>query len=286
MSSTPSAWLVPALIGGALLLLSTLEALSPLRRRTQPRPRRWLRNGATAAIAFAVARPLQLLLLIPFATWLQEQGFGLLHLVDWPALPELLLALLLLDGTLWYWHWANHRVGLLWRFHAVHHEDKDLDASTAMRFHFAELGLSVFWRILQVAVIGAAPDQLLVYAVVLTVSAIFHHSNLRLPFALERVLVHLLVTPRMHGIHHSTVLRETDSNYSSLLSVWDRLHGTLRLNRPQDEIVIGLPGSESQPEAAGLWRLQVRPFLPQPRPCGADAHPAPEADGPPTRLAD
>ncbi len=284
MSSPPSACLIPVLLGGALLLLPALEALHPLRRRTQPRLKRWLRNVGTAGMAFAAARPLQLMLLVPFAAWLQEQRFGLLHLVDLPALPELLLALLLLDATLWYWHWANHRVGLLWRFHAVHHEDKDLDASTALRFHFGELALSVFWRGVQVALIGASPRHLVIYTVVLTLSVLFHHSNLRLPFAVERLLVHLLVTPRMHGIHHSTVQRETDSNYSSLLSIWDRLHGTLRLDRPQDGLVIGLPGGAV--DAAGLWRLQVQPFQTQVRPGGAsdDA----ERDDPsasPTRLA-
>lgn len=279
MSSPLPAWLGSALLGGAMLALFALEALKPLRRRTQPRLRRWMRNAGTAVLALVAARPLQLLLLIPFAAWLQEERFGLLHLVDLPALPELLLALLLLDATLWYWHWANHRLGFLWRFHAVHHEDKDLDASTALRFHFGELSLSVGYRAIQVAVIGAHPEHLATYTVVLTISALFHHANLRLPLALERRLVHLIVTPRMHGIHHSTVLAETDSNYSSILSLWDRLHRTLRLNRPQDEIVIGLPGSEDVGEAAGLWRLQLQPFRAQDWPTRSEppSEPASEA---------
>jgi len=285
MSSPPSPWLSPALIGGTVLLLFALEALSPLRRRTQPRLRRWLRNAGTAAIAFAAARPLQLVLLVPLAAWLEGRGLGLLQLVELPALAELLLALLLFDATLWYWHWANHRVGLLWRFHAVHHEDRDIDASTALRFHFGELALSVLWRLVQVAVIGASPGHLATYTLVLTLSALFHHSNLRLPFRLERVLVHLIVTPRMHGIHHSTVRRETDSNYSSILAVWDRLHRTLRLNRPQDEIVIGLPGSGAAAEAAGLWRLQLRPFRAQERPGESASVPAEVPREPVTRLA-
>jgi sterol desaturase/sphingolipid hydroxylase (fatty acid hydroxylase superfamily) len=285
MSSTLPIWLGPAVLGGAILALVLAEALSPLRRRTQPRLRRWLRNLGTALIAFAAARPLQLLLLIPFAAWLQELKLGLLHLVDLPALPELVLALLMLDATLWYWHWANHRVGLLWRFHAVHHEDKDVDASTALRFHFGELSLSVAWRALQVVIVGAAPAHLAVYTLVLTISALFHHANLRLPFAVERVLVQLVVTPRMHGIHHSTVLRETDSNYSSILSIWDRLHRTLRLDRPQDEITIGLPGSESGTAAAGLWRLQLQPFTAQPSPGECGVEPRDDEAGTHARLA-
>ena len=284
MSSNPSPWLLPGALIAALLVLSALEALSPLRRRTQPRVARWFRNTITAAIAYSVARPLQLVLLVPLTIWLGRQHVGLLHLVDAPAWAELLVALLLLDATLWYWHWANHRVGLLWRFHAVHHEDKDVDASTALRFHFGELALSVGWRAIQVALIGASPRHLMIYTVVLTLSALFHHSNLRLPFAVERILVHLLVTPRMHGIHHSNMLRETDSNYSSILSVWDRLHRTLCLNRPQGDILIGLPGGQA--EAAGLWRLQVQPFVAQVRPSETPGdREADESAGSPGRLA-
>jgi sterol desaturase/sphingolipid hydroxylase (fatty acid hydroxylase superfamily) len=150
-------------------------------------------------------------------------------------------------------------VPLLWRFHLVHHADGDLDASTALRFHFGEMALSVPWRALQVIVIGADPGALGLWQALLVPSILFHHSNVRLPIGLERALVRVLVTPRMHGIHHSTYRNETDSNWSSLLSVWDYLHGTALLAVPQREVRIGVPAF-ADPRTRTLGRMLRLPF--------------------------
>jgi sterol desaturase/sphingolipid hydroxylase (fatty acid hydroxylase superfamily) len=150
-------------------------------------------------------------------------------------------------------------VPFLWRFHVVHHVDLDLSATTALRFHFAEMLLSVPWRAAQVALLGVSPRALSLWQTCLLVSILFHHSNLRLPIAVERRLARLVVTPRMHGIHHSTVQEETDSNWSSGLTLWDRLHGTLRLDVPQDGIVIGVPAYRD-PEEVTLPALLAMPF--------------------------
>src|SRR5581483_488306 len=144
-------------------------------------------------------------------------------------------------------------------FHVVHHLDRDLDASTAVRFHFGELAISTVWRAAQVVAIGVAPDALAVWQTATLVSVLFHHSNVRLPIALERALARVVVTPRLHGIHHSTVRAETDSNWSSGLVVWDRLHGTLRVDVPQDAIEIGVPAYRSAADAA-LPRILALPF--------------------------
>jgi sterol desaturase/sphingolipid hydroxylase (fatty acid hydroxylase superfamily) len=124
----------------------------------------------------------------------------------------------------------------------VHHSDPDLDTTTGFRFHFIEVGYSSLFRMVQVAVIGVGFATYAIYELVFTCATIFHHSNLRLPFGLEKVLAAVVVTPRMHGIHHSWVRYETDSNYSVVGNVWDRLHGTIRLNVPQDRVAIGVPG--------------------------------------------
>lgn len=157
-----------------------------------------------------------------------------------PIWLETALAVLLLDYSLYAWHVLTHKVPFLWRFHVVHHIDLDLDASTALRFHFGELILSVPWRAAQIVLIGVSPLSLSVWQTALHISILFHHSNVRLPNEFERRLNRLIVTPRMHGIHHSTVHEETDSNWSSGLTIWDRLHGTLRLNVPRNEITIGV----------------------------------------------
>jgi sterol desaturase/sphingolipid hydroxylase (fatty acid hydroxylase superfamily) len=168
-------------------------------------------------------------------------------------------AVLLLDYSLYAWHVLTHRVPFLWRFHAVHHVDLDLDASTAIRFHFGELALSTPWRAAQVLVSGAGPRALSVWQTGLLVCILFHHSNARLPIALERRISRILVTPRMHGIHHSIVQDEADSNWSSGLSIWDRLHGTLRLNVPQAAVTIGV-AAYRDPEDVTLPKVIALPF--------------------------
>jgi sterol desaturase/sphingolipid hydroxylase (fatty acid hydroxylase superfamily) len=175
---------------------------------------------------------------------------------------EVTLAVVLLDYTLYLWHVLTHRVPFLWRFHVAHHVDLDLDASTALRFHFGELAISTVWRAAQVALIGVSPLSFSVWQTFLLLSVLFHHSNVRLPIEVERKLNLLFVTPRMHGIHHSIVREETDSNWSSGLTVWDWLHGTLRLNVPQYEITIGVPAYR-EAEEVGLAQVLKMPFARQ-----------------------
>src|SRR5207245_8958203 len=123
------------------------------------------------------------------------------------------------------------------------------DASTALRFHCAELVISIPWRAAQVVVIGVSPLAFSVWQTALQVSVLFHHANVRLPLALERRLVRVVVTPRMHGIHHSTVRGETDTNWSSGLTLWDRLHGTLRPDVPPAAVTIRVPAYQASAAA-------------------------------------
>jgi sterol desaturase/sphingolipid hydroxylase (fatty acid hydroxylase superfamily) len=167
-----------------------------------------------------------------------------------------------MDLTFYWWHRANHRIPLLWRFHNVHHFDPDLDLSTAFRFHFVELAFSAGFRILQVGLIGISAWTYVVYEVIFQAGTLFHHSNIRLPIHIERMLVAVFVTPRMHGIHHSQVPMETNSNYSTVFSFWDRLHRTLGLNIPQSSIQIGVPGYVA-PDDNRLTKALIAPFYPQ-----------------------
>jgi len=176
-----------------------------------------------------------------------------------PPVLATILAILLLDYTMYFWHWLNHRVPFFWRFHHVHHTDLDLDVSTAFRFHFGEMLFSVAVRAVQVVIVGASPAAALIYEIVLEASTEFHHSNLRLPLRFERVLSWFIITPRAHGIHHSIVSRETNSNFSNFLVLWDRLHRTLRLNVRQHEIIIGVPDYRDAREL-GLVSLLLMPF--------------------------
>lgn len=248
--------IVIAVVFGVMLLF---ERVRPLRRTVEPKLRRVVRNLTTGGIALAVATVLQTPVLIPVSRWAAAHRVGLLNLVALPAFANLVLAVLLLDYTLWIWHWATHRVPFLWRFHLVHHVDLDLDSSTGLRFHFGEQALSVVYRAAQIVIIGVSPFALWTWQVLLFASILFHHANIELPIAWERRLVRILVTPRMHGIHHSDRFSETDSNWSSLLSWWDYLHGTVVLSVRQSDVVIGVPAYREHSEVT-IGKILLLPF--------------------------
>lgn len=223
-----------------LLLLLALEQAFPLRQPKRPLLQRLAVNGCVGALALASA----LVLVKPVVSNLVEHAyeFGLLSIVAMPPIVQGIFGFLLLDLSFYYWHRANHAARFLWRFHNVHHVDPDLDVSTAFRFHFVEIGLSAGFRAVQILLIGGPPWVFVVYELVFQLNTLFQHSNLRLPVAIERRLNLFLVTPRMHGIHHSQVREENNANWSSVLSWWDWLHGTLRLNIPQVQVDIGSAG--------------------------------------------
>jgi sterol desaturase/sphingolipid hydroxylase (fatty acid hydroxylase superfamily) len=187
---------------------------------------------------------------------------GVLNAIAMPAAVQTVLSILLLDYTLWFWHYANHRVPFLWRFHLVHHVDRDMDTSTALRFHFGEHALSMLYRAAQIVILGATPFAVWTWQVILFASILFHHSNLELPIAWERRLVRFVVTPRMHGVHHSDQLSETNSNWSSLFSCWDYLHRTILLAVPQNDVTIGVPAYRTASDVT-IGRILLLPFVRQ-----------------------
>jgi sterol desaturase/sphingolipid hydroxylase (fatty acid hydroxylase superfamily) len=252
-------WISAPLVLGSFGALMWLERRRALRRAVEPKLRREARNLTVAAVSAAALQLTERPVIESLTALVERRRWGLLKRLHLPAWLEVALAVILMDYTLYVWHVLTHHVPLLWRFHVVHHVDLDLDASTALRFHFAELIISVPWRAAQVLVLGVSPLSFSVWQLSLFLSIMFHHSNAQLPINLERVLNRLLVTPRMHGIHHSIVREETNSNWSSGLTLWDWLHGTLRLNVPQEEINIGVPAYR-QPEEVGLAKILVMPF--------------------------
>ncbi len=266
-------WLSGALALGAVGTLLWLERRRPLRPFVEAPGRHDRRNLGVLALSAVTLSLVEKPVVEPLAETVQRRRRGLVKRLGLPPWAEDLLAVALMDYTLFLWHILTHRVPLLWRFHVVHHADLDLTASTALRFHAGELALSVPWRAAQVALIGTSPRALSVWQTATLLSILFQHSNLRLPLAAERILVRLIVTPRMHGIHHSTVPEETASNWSSGLTVWDVLHGTLRLDVPQEAVEIGVPAYRD-PRQVALKRLLVLPFRPQP-----DAWRRPRGDG-------
>jgi sterol desaturase/sphingolipid hydroxylase (fatty acid hydroxylase superfamily) len=246
---------------GVFILLFAAEKLFPLRQSRGPLLTRLFINAAISGLAFAVAAMVVRPSALRALNWASEQSFGLIHLLPWPW-AQFITGFLLLDLSFYYWHVLNHKSPLLWRFHNVHHIDCDLDVSTGFRFHFGEVLLSTLFRVVQVSLTGISFATFAIYEVVFQTNTLFHHSNLRLPIRLERWLNKILVTPRMHGIHHSQVQRETNSNFGVVLRWWDRLHNTLVLNILQSRITIGIPGYASSDDNS-LWRTFTMPFIKQ-----------------------
>jgi sterol desaturase/sphingolipid hydroxylase (fatty acid hydroxylase superfamily) len=241
----------------AILLL--LQWRFPLRRQHFSLLRRLIRNYVLSIPGFVIVR--LAILPVPFAVavWAQHRHVGLLNWLGLQGWIAGILGFVLLDYAYWWWHWANHMLPFFWRFHNVHHTDLDMDVTTAARFHFGEIFFSIGFLSLVLLVFGIAPLTFIVFFVVFEAAACFHHSNWRLPIGIERILNWVIVTPRMHGIHHSIVQRETNSNWGTIFCWWDKLHRTLRRDILQDAITIGVAAYRDERELT-LGKLLKLPF--------------------------
>jgi len=247
-------------VGGWFALLLVAERLWPAAippdaaRFPGPGWRRLLSNGGLWLMNVG----LSLLIVLPLtqAAASAFPALGAWRPGWWSGLPGLLLDLLLLDFLIYWWHRANHVVPLLWRFHEVHHRDEFLDASSAVRFHFGEVGLSALARAAIMIPLGLKLESILAFETLVLIAAIFHHSNLRLPPALEKALSFIVVTPSIHWVHHHAVRADTDSNYSTVLSLWDRLFGSRSRTPRTPSMPIGVEGRREE----SLGRLLVLPF--------------------------
>lgn len=247
------------LLGCLFLLLLWLQWHFPLRLQHFSALRRLVRNFVLSIPGFAVVRLAMLPIPIAVALWARDEHIGLLNWFVFPRWATIVATFLLMDYAYWWWHWANHMIPFFWRFHNVHHTDLDLDVSTAARFHFGEMIFSIGFLSLAVLVFGITPIMLVVFFITFEAETLFHHSNWRLSIKLERLLNLIIVTPRMHGIHHSIVQRETNSNWGTIFCWWDKLHRTLRRDVPQDAVTIGVAAYRDEDELT-LGRLFILPF--------------------------
>lgn len=244
---------------GLFALFAMLERIAPRDPKVR-RQGRWATNLAMTLLNALTLRAVALLmpaLAVGAAMDAAAQGWGLFHLLDAPSWIEFVLAVLMLDLAIWVQHWLTHRVPLLWRFHRVHHADRDFDVTTAVRFHPVEIAASMLLKIGLIYALGPAAVAVLVFEVLLNGTSLFNHANLALPRGVDRVVRMVLVTPDMHRVHHSTARMEHDSNYGFALSVWDRMFGTYT-PRGQDGMKVGLEWQDERPTRLG-WSLML-PF--------------------------
>lgn len=239
MKITPEQY--PTLIAAfCLALLLALESWAPAASARHHRFLHAVRNLTLGLLNAAGSALLAAPLIAGIGLWAESKSFGLLRLVQLPPATATVAAIVLFDGWMYLWHRANHKIGFLWRFHRVHHSDPEMDATTATRFHTGEILISSALRLAVIPLLGITVGQLLVYEMLLLPIILFHHSNVQFPEKMDRWLRLLIVTPALHRVHHSRLRDETDSNYSSVFSFWDRIAKTLRLRWDGQPVNFGL----------------------------------------------
>lgn len=242
----------------AVVTLFILESKYSLRKRKVSKIERLKTNAVLATVSAVGLRLVLIPLLVHLAVQTRKRNFGILNLLRISPPWAALLGMLFLDYGNYRWHKLNHEIPWLWRLHQVHHADLDLDVSTALRFHVGEVLISGFYRGMWIALSGVSAKVVLIYEVLFEAATNFHHSNLKLPEKTEELIAKFIVTPRMHGIHHSIVKEETDSNFCIVLTIWDRLHKTLKLDIPQEQIDIGVPYVRDHLRAKELMLLPFK----------------------------
>lgn len=248
---------------GLFLVFATAERFAPRRKLRTPRPGRWLTNLSITVLNTLTLRAMAFgfpLLAVGAAIDAGRMGSGLFNSLNWPGWIEVTLSVLILDFAIWAQHLVTHKVPILWRLHRVHHADRDMDVTTAVRFHPVEIALSMGLKIALVYLLGPSALAVVLFEILLNGTALFNHSNIRLPAPVDAVLRRFLVTPDMHRVHHSVLRQEHDSNYGFALSIWDRLMGTY-VAQPRaghDDMTVGLEWQDDRPTKLG-WSLAL-PF--------------------------
>ncbi|MFV2033945.1 MAG: sterol desaturase family protein [Halocynthiibacter sp.] len=249
---------------GLFVILASVEAMVPRRVRSETRQRRWITNWAIIIIdtltlrVMAIAMPL---LAVGAAYDAETLGWGLFNAVGWRFWVEAALTILILDFAIWLQHLVTHKIPVLWRLHRVHHADRDIDVTTAIRFHPVEIALSMLLKVGLVYLLGPSAFAVILFEIILNGTAMFNHANIRLPLGADRIIRLVLVTPDMHRVHHSDKRTEHDSNYGFSLSVWDRIFSTY-VAQPEgghDAMTVGLQWQDSRPSNLA-WVLAL-PFF-------------------------
>lgn len=242
-------------VGAWLAALFLAERLRPASPYPEGRAGDWRRPARNLAF-LAMSALLSLAVVVPVSRAAGELAVGFRPRLL-TGVPGLLADLLLLDFLIYWWHRANHRLPFLWRFHEIHHRDRFLDTTTAVRFHFGEVLLTALARAGVIALLAIPLASVLAFETLVLAAAIFHHSDLKLPATLERALSLVVVTPSIHWVHHHRVRRDTDANYATILSLWDRLFASRTPTRRTPDMEIGAEGEDE----LTLPALLLRPFL-------------------------
>jgi sterol desaturase/sphingolipid hydroxylase (fatty acid hydroxylase superfamily) len=246
---------------GVLVVMAGWELAAPRRRQDTPRVIRWTNNFALVVVDTIILRLTFPILAVGLALMAGDRGWGLFNALDVPLWLAVVLSILLLDLAIYLQHVLFHAVPGLWRLHRMHHADLEFDVTTGLRFHPAEIVLSMVIKLAAVAALGAPAVAVLLFEVLLNATALFNHANIRLPVRVDRALRWVLVTPDMHRVHHSVIPAETNSNFGFNLPWWDRLLGTYRAQPKagHEGMTIGIEQFRT-PRDLWLDRMLIQPL--------------------------
>lgn len=247
------------LFWGGLLFFLLLEFLIPYRAGSVSKVKRWINNLVLTLFNSILLNLMFSAAIVLTATYVQTHRMGVLNLVQAPAWLKLLVTVAFMDFMLYVWHFLNHEMPFLWRFHRVHHSDLNIDVSSATRFHIGELAISAVIKICIIFFLGARALDVMIFESALILCAQFHHSSLKVAGWFETIFWVLFVPPSMHRIHHSVIIKERNTNYGTIFSLWDRFLGTLLKNVNQTKILIGM-GAYHNPDRLNFHQLLFMPF--------------------------
>lgn len=249
-----------------LFFMMFVETLFPRRKRTESRAKRTLNNLLLTVVNSLVIKVLPILSAVAAASFADQWGWGILNQLSVPVLLEYGIVIVLMDLLIYWQHVASHHIPALWHFHQVHHADHDLDASSGLRFHPVEISFSMGIKCIAVILLGACPESVILFEIVLNGCAVFNHSNVKLSLPLDRVLRMVVVTPDMHRVHHSVERDETNSNYGFNIPWWDRMFGTYKA-QPRGEhadLKLGLPEYPESRQTIPLRSMLLMPWRQDP----------------------
>lgn len=244
-----------------LAMMALWEIFAPRRNPEYPRSSRWPSNLGIVVLDSVLVRLVFPAAAVGFALFAAEEEWGLFNAVEVPVWVAFVASIVILDLAIYLQHVMFHAVPALWRIHRMHHADLEFDVTTGFRFHPVEIILSMGIKIAVIAALGPPAAAVLIFEVLLNATAMFNHSNVRLPLKLDRVLRWVLVTPDMHRVHHSIRRNETNSNFGFNLPWWDRLLGTYTA-QPKDGHEGMTIGIEQFRKRRELWldRMLMQPF--------------------------
>lgn len=244
------------------VLIAIWEIFLPRRVLTTSKIVRWFSNLSIIFLNAILVRVLFFMLPVGMALLSQERSWGLLNNYTLPYWLKVFIGVIVLDFVIYLQHVMFHAVPLLWRMHMMHHADLDFDVTTGLRFHPLEILISMLIKLAAVVVIGPPVLAVIIFEVLLNGTSMFNHGNIRIPKSIDRVLRFLVVTPDMHRVHHSVIIRETNSNFGFNLPWWDRVLGTYR-DQPTEghkDMTIGLAQFRDPKRLTLPWMLAM-PFI-------------------------